>query len=313
MVRIAVLSDVHGNLPALEAVLADIRDQDVDAIAAAGDLTSGVWAEEVVNRVQEIARWSIAGNHERYYADYDQGLDRRAQRVSRQWASLRWCYERLSRRTLDRLADLPEQVTVSVDDADPIRLIHGSPQGIAERLYPSRGTRAWAHYGRAGLLPANSGSALESTVSAVAEPVVVCGHTHIPWIESTASHLVVNVGAVGGALNGDTRAQYAMLTWSDSRAGWRAENRAVPYDLARVRHKFVASGYLSEGGGFARAILRNIETGLNWPGALLRHVYGHAQAAGWQDMDDLPDSLWDEGVAAFDWDTYPGPPSRKIQ
>ena len=305
--RLAVISDVHGNLPALEAVLADIREQGVDAIASAGDMTSGTDAEEVVARVRELARWSIAGNHERYYAPEEGAAPSDVVRPGRQWAPQRWCYGRLSRATLRILARLPEQVVIRTDGADPIRLIHGAPSGIADHLYPDKNPAALAHFQRAGILP-DAPTPLRTAIADVPEPVIVCGHTHIPWVQVEDKCLVVNAGAVGLPINADNRAQYAILTWEAGR--WRAEHRAVPYDLERVRESYVTSGYLAEGGAFALALLRSVETGLAWTVALLRHVFAHARAVGWDDGTTMPDDVWDEGVATFDWTTYPIPESR---
>jgi predicted phosphodiesterase len=298
--RIAFLADIHGNLPALEAVLDDAQAQGVDAIATAGDVTSGVWADEVVTRVLDIARWSILGNHESYYIAYDRGTASKAWYTDQNWGAIRWCHNHLSRATLEALAALPEQTVIVLDDAPPIRLLHGSPHGIADRLYPTGRPQAMDHFGRAGFL-AGDITPLESALSGVAEPVIVCGHTHIPWVQDTGAHLAVNAGAVSGALNGDWRAQYAILTLTGEPTGWHTEHRAIPYDLDRVREGFERSGYLAEGGAFARAMLLNLETGLNWPGFLLRHIYGHARARGWDGSDSVPDEHWYAGVATFDW------------
>ena len=305
--RLAVLSDVHGNLPALAAVLADIQAQGVNAIASAGDMTSGTSAEEVVARLRDVVRWSIVGNHERYYAPLDGTTPETVRRPGQQWAPQRWCYDQLSRATLQELRQLPEQAVIRMDGADPIRLLHGAPSGIAEHLYPDRDAVALAHFRRAKILP-DEVPALRDTIAPVQEPVIVCGHTHIPWAQVEGDRLVVNAGAVGSPINGDPRAQYVILTWDGLR--WHAEHRAVPYDLERVRESFEASGYLAEGGAFAYALLRTIETGLAWTVALLRHVYAHARDAGWEDVGALPDELWDAGAMTFDWQAYPEPETR---
>ena len=303
--RIAFLTDIHGNLPALEAVLADARAEGVGAIAAAGDMTSGVWSEEVVTRILDLAQWVIAGNHEDYYLRYDRGTAPEAWGAGPQWAGIRWCYGSLSRQTLDALGELAQQITLSVEGLEPIRLLHGSPQGIADRLYPDRNPAALAHFRRAGLLKTEEAPPLSLALKEVAEPVVVCGHTHIPWVQDEDGRLIANAGAVGGALNGDWRAQYLILSsdpsTSGGRATWRAEQRAVPYDIDRVRERFIRSGYLAEAGAFARAMLLNIETGLNWPSALLRHVYEYGRDQGWDGVGLLSDELWVAGVATFEW------------
>jgi len=182
VVRLAVLADVHGNLPALEAVLADVQQHSVDGIIVAGDL------------------------------------------------------------------------------------VGGGPQ--------------------------------------IAEPVLVCGHTHIPWKQEHDGRLAFNPGAVGGPLNGDVRAQYALLTWQDDH--WQVEHQAVPYDLDRIRAAFRESGLLAEGGAFAQACLLAIETGQNVAGHFVSYVYGLAAEAGFDDCDVVPDAIWDRAVATFDWDGAAG-------
>lgn len=300
--RVAFLTDIHGNLPALKAVLDDVRGQEVDAIATVGDLTSGVWAEEVVAQALDLARWSIAGNHEGYYLAYDRGTAPEEWYRDQNWGCMRWCYQRLSRPTLNVLGELPEQTVIRIDDFDPIRLLHGSPQSSLDRLYPTGNHEAMAHFERAGFLRHGPVPTLNEALADIPEPVVVCGHTHIPWVQRASNKLVVNAGAVGGALNSDWRAQYAILTWTGISNGWRAEHRAVPYDLDRLRKGFSHSGYLAEGGAFARALLLNAETGENWPGTLLRHVYGQARKCGWDGEGLLCDDMWNAGVATFNWD-----------
>jgi hypothetical protein len=194
-----------------------------------------------------------------------------------------------------------------MDGADPIRLLHGAPSGIADHLYPDKIPTALAHFQRAGILP-DAPPPLRKAIADVPEPVIVCGHSHIPWVQTEGARLVVNAGAVGLPINGDNCAQYVILTWNGDR--WRTEHRAVPYDLARVRESYVTSGYLEAGGAFAHALLRSIETGLAWTVALLRHAYGEARTAGWDGVGHLPDAVWDRGVATFDWETYPEPETR---
>ena len=104
---------------------------------------------------------------------------------------------------------------------------------------------------------------------------------------------------MSGSLNGDVRAQYALLIWQNGH--WRAEHRAVVYDLDRVREAFRESGLLAEGGAFARACLRDIETGRNVAGYFLSHVRGLAAEAGFEGRDVVPDAIWERAVATFDW------------
>jgi len=112
--------------------------------------------------------------------------------------------------------------------------------------------------------------------------------------------LALNPGAVSGVLSGDTRAQYALLTWADGR--WQVEHRAVAYDLTRVRRAFRDRGFLAEGGAFARAYLLSIETGRNVVGH--SHIDRLALEAGVEDWDVVPEAIWDRAVTTFRWTEY---------
>jgi len=299
--RLAVLADVHGNLPALEAVLADVQRHSVDGIIVAGDLVGGgPQSIEVIRRLRSLRTWMIRGNSENYFLDYDSGKSPDGWYTSYQWAVMRWSYHSLDRETLDFIASLPKQRVVALDGTAPIQVVHGSLESPSGRLFPDRDPAKLRWFREAGLLPPDRDPVkLELALGGIEEPVLVCGHTHIPWRQEQDGRLALNPGAVCNPLNGDTRAQYALLTWQDNR--WHVEHRAVPYDLDRIRAAFRESGLLAEGGAFARACLLGIETGQNVAGHFVSHVYGLAAEAGFEDCDVVPDAVWDYAVATFDW------------
>jgi predicted phosphodiesterase len=302
--RLAVLADIHGNLPALEAVLADLRRHDVDGIIVAGDLTGGgPYPVETIRLLRTYPCWIIRGNNEGYFLEYDSGKAPVAWRESYQWAVLRWTYERLDRETLNYIASLPEQRVVAPDGTAPIRVVHGSLESPSGRIYPDRDPAKLHWFKKAGLLSEDRDpDQLELTFAEIQEPVLVCGHTHIPWKQEDNGQLAINPGAVCGPLNGDVRAQYAILTWQTNR--WHGDLYAVPYDLDRVRAAFCTSGLLEEGGAFARACLLAIETGLNVAGHFVSYVYQSAAEAGFENCDVVPDDIWDQAVATFNWGEF---------
>jgi predicted phosphodiesterase len=299
--RLAVLADVHGNLPALEAVLADIEEQGVDSIIVAGDFADRPQPLETVCMLRALDCWMIRGNRENYLLAYDRGDAPELWHVSVQWAGLRWLYRQLDREALDFMASLPEQHVITVDGTAPIRVVHGSPRSVTELLLPDGDPVALAQYAQAGLLDLGySQLSLDAALAELDEPVLVCGHSHIRWSQHHRDHLVLNPGSVGAPINGDVRAQYAVLTWQ--RGQWQAEHRAIAYDLDRIRGAYRASGLLAQGGGFTRALLRCIETGQNVPGYLLDHFHALAAQTGFGDQDVVPDSIWEQAVATFDWE-----------
>jgi predicted phosphodiesterase len=303
--RLAVLADVHGNLPALEAVLADVQQHDVGGIVVAGDLTAGPQPVETTRLLRSLEAWMIRGNTDNNLLQYDVGDAPDAWRASKQWAVMRWSYSHLDRETLNFIASLPEQRAIALDDAAPIRVVHGSPRNPSESLFPDRDPVKLSLFRKAGLLPPGRDPVeLDLAFGQISEPVLVCGHTHIPWKQEQDSRLALNPGAVCGPLNGDVRAQYALLTWQGDH--WQVGHRAVPYDLRRVRAAFRESGLLAEGGGLARAFLLSIETGQNVGVCFLSYAYGLAAEAGFEGCDVVPDAIWERAVATFNWDEAAG-------
>jgi predicted phosphodiesterase len=302
--RLAVLADIHGNLPALEAVLTDIQRHGVDGFIVAGDLlTGGPQPIETMHLLRSLDAWMIRGNTDNYLLAYDAGDAPGGWHASSQWALMRWSYRHLNQEILDSIASLPEQRVIDLPGTAPIRVVHGSPHHPTEPLFPDRDPLTLRVARKADLLPPDRAPlSLDAVLAQIAEPVLACGHTHIPWQQEQVRGLVFNPGAVCGPLNGDTRAQYALLTWQDHH--WSVEHRAIPYDLDWIRTAFRASGLLTEGGALARAFLLSIETGQNVGTYLLAHAHRLAAEAGCEGCDVVPDAIWEQAAATFEWEAY---------
>jgi len=302
--RLAVLSDVHGNLPAVEAVLSELRAyEDLAGIVVAGDLLGGPHGQEAIHRLREIGALLIRGNSDNYTLAYDAGKGPAFWHTSRQWALMRWGHRHLDRETIDFLAALPEQQVVTLPGTAPILVVHGSPRDVADGLCPDRDPATLELFRRASLLPADDvPEPLGPVLAANEEPVLVCGHTHIPWVQEQDGRLVLNPGAVCGPLNGDVRAQYALLAWEEGH--WRAEHHGAPYDLGQIRSAFQESGLLAEAGALARAFLLSIETGQNVGVFFLSYAYALAEKAGLQGCEFVPDAIWDEAAATWSWEEF---------
>jgi predicted phosphodiesterase len=245
----------------------------------------------------------IRGNNEGYLVVCDSGDVSDARLESKQWALMRWSYRQLDRETLDFIASLPEQLMVALDGTAPIRVVHGSPRDPTEGLCPNRDPAKMRQFREAKLIPPDSDPIeLGQALADIVEPVLVCGHTHIPWEQELDGRLVLNPGAVCGPLNGDVRAQYALLTWHGNR--WSVQHRAVSYDLGRIRAAFRESGVMAVAPGLARAFLLSIETGRNVGLEFVLYADRLAVEAGVVDRDVVPDDVWDLAVATFDWDEY---------
>ena len=280
--RLAVLSDVHGNLPALEAVLEHLERSKPDAIIVAGDFIGGPQPNETIRLLRSLKGWMIRGNSDNYVLRFSAGEASDAWQVSHQWALTRWAYRHIEIGNLEFLRSLPCQRVVEIDNAPSIRVVHGSHRNPSESIYPDRDP-----------------GILDTILSEVKEPVFVCGHTHISWKFEQMGRLALNPGAVCGPLNGYVGAEYAMLSRENSR--WHLEFRQVPYNLKRIREAFHDSGLVKEGGALARAFLQSIETGRNIADDFLSYAYRLAAEAGYKGCDVVPDAIWEQAAESFSW------------
>jgi putative phosphoesterase len=283
--RLAVMSDVHGNLPALEAVLTDLNQYEVDGIIVAGDLVGGPQAVEVVRLLRSFGSWMIRGNSDRDLVRYDAGEMSAHRYTCRQFAPLRWIHRHVCRETLDFIKSLPEQRVVEIAGTAAIRVVHGSPRDPSEYIFPH-----------------DDPSTLDLALAQTSEPVLVCGHAHIPWKVERDGRLALNPGAVCGPQNGEVGAQYALLTWRNEH--WQVRHFTIPYDLEKIRTAYRESGLLEEGGALAQAVVLCLETGQNIFEDFLSYAYGLAAEVGCQDCDVVPDNIWERATATFDWNGY---------
>jgi putative phosphoesterase len=281
--RLAVIADIHGSLPSLEAVLREIHALSVDGLLVAGDMTCGPNSAEVLQRLQEEGAWMVLGNNEDYLLRFDSGQASDWWHTSRQWALNRWTYRTIDKASLELLHSLPEQRVINLPGTAPIRMFHGSLRRSNELLDPN-------------LHP----EPLQDAFAHTTEPVLICGHTHIPWQERRKERLAFNPGAVLFPCNGDLGAQYAILTWN--LAGWEVEHYSVAYDHSLVRKAFTNSGLLQEGGALALGFLLSIETGRDVAMDFLNYAYRMAAEAGHPGCENVPDDIWDAATESFDWE-----------
>ena len=251
--RFAAISDIHGNLPALDAVLADIAALGVEAIVNLGDILSGpLWAAATADRLMALDLPTIAGNHERQLLTQSRervsphgrpkGSHRSAQHEGTPMsASDAHTHDELLPQHRAWLASLPPTLALS----DEVFCCHGTPGGdlvyFLETTQPGfEGVGRGANGVRAATLreaTERAGSALQG----VAHGLILCGHTHVPHVLRLADgRLIVNPGSVGlqgfdddhghahVVETGAPHARYALL--ERGAAGWHATLRAVAYD-----------------------------------------------------------------------------------
>jgi len=216
VVKYALIGDVHANLPALEAVLADAGHKGVDQIWNVGDWVGyGAFPDQVVQRLRDEKAVSIVGNYDLNVLKFPENDQHwRKQKRPEKWLAFKWAYEHLSEASRGYLASLPHQVRLNVEGTR-VLLTHGSPASIDEHLYadtPSQRLRELAELAQADF--------------------IVCGHSHQPFAREVEGVWFINTGSVGRQDDGDPRATYAVLEIVDGLV--KVSHYRIDYDVERA-------------------------------------------------------------------------------
>ena len=224
-VRVAVITDIHANLPALAAVLADIDTRDVDATYCGGDLVGyATWPNEVCALIEAREIPAIYGNYDHAIArdDEDCGcayVTARDRAIGEQ--SIAYTLAHTSRAAKELMRALPFDLRFDLGGRR-VRLVHGSPRKVNEYLFADKPARTFER------------------IAAQADcDVLVFGHTHTPWVRDYGGVRFVNCGSVGKPKDGDPRAAYALL--EDHGGEVDATIQRVAYDVATAAAAIRAS------------------------------------------------------------------------
>lgn len=227
--RLAVISDIHGNYAALDAVLADIGRRGVDATVNLGDVLAGPFDPvAVADRVMAEGLPTVRGNHDRWITEGRED----------DWVVDVWVRETIRSAHRDWLAALP--ATHLVDGE--VFMCHATPQDDTSFWMDQPTTEH-------GMIPMPRES-IEARAVGIDHPVLLCGHTHAPrTLRLADGRLVVNPGSVGlPFLLGSPDARYAII---EKRGGqWSVDLAAIPYDKSPAMAQARALGFP----GFATAL-----------------------------------------------------------
>ncbi|MEU4033388.1 metallophosphoesterase family protein [Streptomyces collinus] len=228
--RVAVLSDIHGVLPALEAVLAEPEVAAADRIVLTGDIAAGPQPSEVIELLREQGDrvlW-VGGNADRELVEY-----RRGERTEIPDPIGPFAARALSERQVDLLAALPRTLTLHVRGLGQVLFCHATPRDDEEVVLADSRPERWAEV-LAGLAPGTG--------------TVVCGHTHMPYVRLTHGRLVVNPGSVGMPY-GRPGAHWCLL-------GPGADLRVTAYDIPAAIGRLTAGCAYPEIADWADCYLR---------------------------------------------------------
>ncbi len=218
--KIAAIYDIHGNLPALEAVLREIDQAGPDLILVGGDFITGPMPLATLDRLMQLGERAhfIRGNNEREVVAALDGLPLDSSMPAEVQEMISWSAQQLNRNQRDFLAVLPEQFSIHVDGLGDVLFCHGSPRSDEEII-----------------TAATPEARLRTILSGVTQQIVVCGHTHMQFDRTLDGKRVVNAGSVG-------------MPYGEPGAYWLLARpevvlRRTSYDLARAAEQIRVSGY----------------------------------------------------------------------
>ena len=216
--RVAALYDVHGNLPALEAVLAEVETENVDAVVVGGDVLWGPFQSECLSALRSHNARFVAGNCER---EVPTASDE----------SSAWCRAQLAPGDLDFVSGWPATLELQVAGLGSAVFCHATPRSDDEIL-----TRTTPE------------AAVVAALSGIEADVVLCGHTHVQYDRRVVgAPRLVNAGSVGLPYQGEPGAFWALL-------GPDVELRRTPYDVDAALASLASSGFPSAADVFGESL-----------------------------------------------------------
>jgi predicted phosphodiesterase len=247
--KLAVLADIHANFIALEAVANDLDAWQPDAVVVAGDtINRGPRSRECWDFVNQRRAdgWQILlGNHEEYVINVARDPSPRPGIDGAVRESVIWTWQQFG--DVTPLTDLPFSTSVYAPDGSEVRIAHASMRGTRDNILVDTPDEQ--------LKQQVQGSETERPC-----PTIFCiGHTHLPFLRTLDTTLVLNVGSVGLPFDGDRRASYARLVWNET--GWQAQIQRLTYDWAAAERDFHTTGFLHQAGLAADLIFEELCTG----------------------------------------------------
>ncbi len=220
--RIAALYDIHGNLPALDAVLRELEDIQPDIIVLGGDIVSGPMPEQTLERLSQLGNrvHALRGNADREVVAAFDDLPLALSIPEEVREVTRWVAQQLEQPQRDFLAELPAQINFHVEGLGDVLFCHATPRNDEEIFTP--------------ITPQER---LDTLFANVKQPIVVCGHTHMQFERHTGNVCILNAGSVGMPY-ADTPGAYWLLLEPEG-----IEFRRTGYDTEMAALTVRASGY----------------------------------------------------------------------
>ncbi len=258
--RLAILADIHGNIHALKAVARKLNQLEPDAVIVLGDIINAVpFSSQVVDFLQKTDWIILRGNHEFYYLDFVGGRAPVDWQDPMRWGQLHWLAEHLSPEQGAYLASLPDELQLFYPGTEPIHLTHGIPGnnrfGFSTDMPEERIAATLTTVDRDTFINAHTHQQIDRIVTLQAsndeESADPAFYLESGKHQDPPKWHIINPGSVGLPLNGDVRAQFAIIDSVSPTAihgGWRVSHYRVDYDRRPALEGFFESEMLEAGG-----------------------------------------------------------------
>ncbi|MCL2387505.1 MAG: metallophosphatase family protein [Defluviitaleaceae bacterium] len=303
--KYAIISDIHGNLPAFKATLADAEARKIDKYLFIGDYANSFpWGNEVTEIIRGLKNAVvIRGNGEDYYTN----LKRDGDFSYEQFKPVYWAYRHLSDENLDYLTGLPETAVVS-DSGINIYLNHSmdlffrTPKIELFHSYEFRAMMMRELFPRTEYLH-RAREAFLSCAEAVLEVqtlpkgVHLFGHNHMQFHMEFDGRLFINPGSCGEPLDWDTTAAYTILTCDNN--GWSVDERRVNYNINEVAEGLVNSGFAAYAPMWSKVMELELQTASDYFMSFVLHIADTGRKLGKTEFP-LSNDVWNIAIESWD-------------
>ena len=226
--RLAVISDVHSNIYALEEVLKDIDSRNIDRVVCAGDLVGyNPFPNQVIDKIKDEEIETVQGNYDDAigFSRIVCGCDYTTEKSKKIGLnSIQFSGEKTTEDNKEFLQKLPQELKLELKEYTAL-MVHGSPRRLNEYLYADS-------------------EEVKEVVEELEEDILICGHTHKPYHQVINSKHVINVGSIGKPKHGNPNAIYTIIEVKEGKV--KTEFIEVPYPVEKVTSKIKETNLANE-------------------------------------------------------------------
>ena len=279
--KIAVLSDIHGNYIALQKCVDYVLSKSINTFIFLGDYVGELaypqkTMEIIYSLKEKYNCFFVKGNKEDYWLDYQTNGEKGWNECDSTTGSLFYTYNNLTPEDLEFFKSLTHTDELEFDRYPSITICHGSPQKVNEKMLPNN----------------------EKTLAIMEENTssyILCGHSHVQGKIEHNGKLVLNAGAVGVSLHGDGKAQFMILEGSEQK--WNYEFISLEYDVEKVIEDLYISGLMQKAPAWCKVSANLLRTGETSHGTVLAKAMELCRnELGECNWPNVPEKYWDLAV-----------------